>query len=170
MDPKSFTHIKGFKKPLLGVAVVLALALIVAGLLYWRVSLGRQVQASINRSIGLNVNGNYDMSLAVLNSAYPKALSKAEKRDVLLALAATYSNKGGHEQAFGQYQKIEQLIGPSHGTAEGMGRAAEAMGNKQLAIEHYKRAIPLLQSSNSLMIEDETRDLKTSIERLGGRP
>jgi tetratricopeptide (TPR) repeat protein len=108
--------------------------------------------SSVSRAENLTLNGNYEQAHKTVNDALADPnLSDDEKYDLLIQQGIIYENQNDVEAAMASYRRAES-VKETADVDQSIARMAEELGDKQLAIEYYKKAIPLIPQ------DDPTRE------------
>lgn len=92
----------------------------------------------------LALTGNYDKAHQALESALSNPqLSDNERYELLLQQGLTYESQKKYEEAIDSF-KLAESAKQTMAAAESIARVAREMGNTELAVEYYKKAIPLI--------------------------
>lgn len=157
-------------------AGVLLAAILGAGLRWWQMDQSAQ-KAAQPTAIQKRADDIQDLSAKGDPAEAQKELQKEldnshlsnDERAFLIAQQATaYENQKKYQEALTKYQESDKLK-PAQGLAESIGRVAEAMGNKELAISSYKTAITRISKNSPIADADKTR-YEDMIKALGGQP
>lgn len=115
------------------------------------------------------LSGDYDKAHEQLDEALDNPqLSADGKYTLLMQRGITYENQQKYDDAIKTYQEAE-AIKATQAIAEAIARAAEAKGDKQLAIEYYKKAISRIDKETNPRAESEQSYYEKQIENLGGQ-
>lgn len=115
------------------------------------------------------VNGNYDKAIDTIEKELANPdISTDAKYTLLFQQGLAYENKKDFAGALETYKKADTVIA-TEGIAEAMARVAEAKGDKQLAIDYYKKAISRIEPDNPVGGDNKTR-YEGEIKRLGSQP
>ncbi len=117
----------------------------------------------------LTANGNYDAAQQTLSNELQRSDLTDQERFNLLYMQGTVSeNKGDNQAALKSYQAAA-AIKDTQGIEESIGRVAEKVVNKELAINSYKKAIQLIPADKPTGEADKER-YQNMIRNLGGQP
>jgi len=161
--------------PIVGVAVLVLVAGAAGiGLRLWQVDRAAKlaakptaVQQKTLDAQKLALTGDYTTAHKQLDQALGNdKLSDSERYVLVSQQAATYENQKDYTKALASYQQADSLQ-PSQNSAECIGRVAEALGNKQLAIDSYKKAITRINPNRPTGADDKDR-YQNMIRSLGG--
>lgn len=95
--------------------------------------------------------GDFDQAHDVVNKALDNPrLSDQAKIDLYLQQGATYESQENYSSAMESYRRAETLAPDSYGIILSIANLATLMDNKELAIEYYKKAIPLLPEDDPM--------------------
>jgi tetratricopeptide (TPR) repeat protein len=126
-----------------------------------------QLPKEVNSAQNLGMQGKYGEADQQLHTALDKANSSEDKYNLYLQLGVNYENqkkyddaKNAYNQALAQ-QKTDVIY-------LRLAAVAEAQGQKQQAIDYYKQALPLIQSSDSPVKGAEYQRTEAKIKALGG--
>ncbi len=170
----------GTKRVLLGFGVFVLVAVIAigagAGMRWWQQQKDREKaatpQAVSKQALDaqdLALTGNYDGAHQALDKALNNSsLSNNEKYELLLQKGLTYESQQKYDQALDSYKKAESAR-QTMVLAESIARVAREMGNEALAIEYYKKAIPLIPPDEPRR-ESIKRNFEEWISRLEAQP
>jgi len=104
----------------------------------------------------------------IADSLQKQGISNDEKYSLYIQQGANYDDQGQHQQALDSFKKaeaIQQNYTVSHLIAE----QAAALGDKQTAIQYYKKTISQLDTKNPLYNQDK-QTYEDNIKALGGTP
>lgn len=122
------------------------------------------VQQSINK---LNATGNHEESLAYADKYINNATNAEDKIYMQVVKGSIYEEQNNLQAALKQYREIEKTAGRDiYGVCMGIARTSQKLGDKQTAIEYYKKAIVLAKRSDSLANKMEVMDLESRIKAL----
>lgn len=160
-------------------AIGLVLATAAAGALIWWLQHkdGPKTNnpASIDPSVPSNVSEAQKLAMTGDVAGSDKKLQDAidnpstpndEKHDLYVQQGVNLSNQKQHQQAldkFKQAEAIKQTFTVSHL----IGEKAEALGNKALAIEYFKKALTQLDP-NAIGYKSDKRVYEAKVKELGG--
>lgn len=119
----------------------------------------------VNEARELEAQGKIDEANQKLEQAL-KTGNNDEKYEYHLQLGLNYRKQKQYDKAITTYQQAAK-IKETEAAYYGLGAAAEAKGDKALAVESYKKALPLLDTS-SPMYEGDKSNLEALIKELGG--
>ena len=115
------------------------------------------------------LSGNYDKAQKAINDELNKpGVSNDEKYALLFQQGLNYENQKKYDDAIKSYEAAA-AINQTQAVYEAAARTAEAKGDKQLAIDYYKKAITLIPP-DSPVAESTKQHYETSIKNLGGTP
>ena len=118
---------------------------------------------------GLALSGDYTAAQKQLIQALnnPK-LTKDERASLLSVQASTFENQQQYQQALDIFRRVDMLR-PTQGSAQAVGRVAEEVGNKSAAIAAYRIAITRVDKNSPIADTDIVR-YKHLIANLSGQP
>ncbi len=94
----------------------------------------------------LALTGNYDKAHQALSEALENPrLSNNERYELLLQQGLTYESQKKYSEALASFKQAESAK-QTMVLAESIARVAKETGDNKLAIEYYKKAIPLIPS------------------------
>jgi tetratricopeptide (TPR) repeat protein len=117
-------------------------------------------------SQNLAVSGKTDEANKKIDEALQKNPDNDTKYELYIQLGLNQQNAGNFSGAMEQYRKAE-AIKQDFKIVKLIAQTAEAMGDKVLALEYYRKAIPLIDPENALK-DAEKRRLEQKIAELGG--
>lgn len=105
--------------------------------------------------------GNYAEAQKAAAEALAKTTDKSEQYVLYMQQGNAYESAQQYADALAAYQQAKTL-NPNYTSVFSVGRVAEAMGDKSLALENYKQALQLLQpgmfyESNKYMVEERMK-------------
>lgn len=161
--------------------VVLLLAMAGAGIFLWwlqnkdRITSGPQPISTESKlppvfqeSQKLADQGKVEEANKKLQEAAEQATEPAAKQAFVVTQGVNYSNTGNYQKALELYLEAEKThsnYSSSHLIAE----AYEELGNKEKAIEYYKKSITQVDPELPYY-DDEINMLQNKIRELGGQP
>jgi tetratricopeptide (TPR) repeat protein len=168
------------KRPLwLKVVVVLFVVLVAGGagvaVRWWQQSLesGKAAEETaladtFSNSFKQSIAGNYDGAHDVVNKALEdNGLSAHSKYQLYMEQGSIYQNQGNYDAALDSYLKADSFES-TFNSAESVAYIAELKGNKEQAIDYYKKAITLVPETEGTR-EDIIKTYQDSITGLGGQ-
>ncbi len=123
----------------------------------------------IKESEKLTDEGKVEEANKKLQESIEQASEPTEKQKFTIQQGANYSNSGDTQKALDAYLTAETLAGSTYDTNHLIAEAYEKLGNKEKAIEYYKKTIQSLPQDLPY-VEDETNMLQNKIRELGGQP
>ncbi|HET9412276.1 MAG TPA: hypothetical protein VFO38_05575 [Candidatus Saccharimonadales bacterium] len=165
------------KTILITVGIIVALALTVgAGMLVWWLQHKDTVQqipgseappTNVSEAQKLSFTGDIDGSNKKLNEALANPNTpEQEKYDLYVQLGVNWSNQKQYQKALTEFEKAE-AIKQGFTVSHLMGEQYEALGNKQKAIEYYKKAISQLDPT-TIGYNSNKRVYEAKVKELGG--
>lgn len=173
---------------LIGVVVVVLVAAGAAGAWYWsRDNNNGQSTNEEETPSGMNTDISYELKLEQLEpeqlhekvdqftytGQYNEAAQLIEYQDYFsdssdahMLLASVYLNAGRPEQALETFEQMEDKFGLTKGIAENIGDLAAEIGNKELAVEYYEKAIELAQNPENPLAEVDAEKIRKKIDEL----
>ncbi len=113
---------------------------------------------SIVAAQSLAAQGKYDQAQQSITNSIAATTDKSEKYDLYLEQGVTYENQQNYTAAIDAYTHAN-TVKPTVGAYEAIGRVAEMLGNKQLAIDSYSKELLLLTKT-----DERTTSLKQTLE------
>jgi tetratricopeptide (TPR) repeat protein len=171
----------GRKKNLVWIATAVAVVLIAGaagfGLRYMQnkndpktsdVPVAKPLQKNVGRAQDLAMNGYYDDAQRELAKALENpSLSKDDRFLIVQQQGTTFYNQGKYPEAIATYQEAAK-IKETQSLYESIAEAATFVGNKELAIASYKKAIELIPSNHPLA-DDDKDSYEKKIKALEGQ-
>lgn len=126
-------------------------------------------QSEVSAAQDATILGDFDKAHKILDEALAKSdLPKEEEVALVAQQGNVYENQQNYDKALEYYLRAAEIDLTIH-LAASIARVAEAKGDNELAIEYYKKAIPLIPPDDPT--GPSIAELyKSSIVRLGGQP
>lgn len=121
----------------------------------------------VNEAQDLAVDGNINESNKKIDEALNNNPNESTKLELYVQQGLNEMNQGKFAEAIIQLRKAE-AIKSEFKVVNLIAQAAEASGDKVLAIEYYKKAIPLINPESPIK-DDEKRRIEDKIKALGGQ-
>ncbi len=131
-------------------------------------ALATMSQSALNTAEEQANNGDANAALSTLNSAIKNTTDKSQKAALYIQQGATYTDEQNYSAALNSFLQAEQTNGLTYGLAQSIAEAAQASGNKQLAITYYQKAIGLIPANDSTG-GPEKNTFQASINQLEGK-
>lgn len=128
---------------------------------------GTPLPKAVTDSQDLAASGNSEEANKKLNEALAQNPGDEAKYELYLQQGVNYQNEGKNNEALAEYRKAE-AIKLDFRLAKLIGDVAAILGDKALAVDYYKKAIPLIDPDNPIK-DDEKRRLEEKIKELGGQ-
>jgi tetratricopeptide (TPR) repeat protein len=125
-------------------------------------------QSAVNMAIEQANQGNTNSALNTLNTAINNTTDGAQKSALYVQQASTYENAQNYQAALTSFQKAAQYGGLTYGLAQNIAETAQQVGNKQLAIQYYQKAINLIPANDPVGHADK-QGFETAINSLEGQ-
>lgn len=126
--------------------------------------LDNPLPSDVNEAANLSSEGKYDESNKLIDESLLSA-DDATKYELYLQKGLNFENDAKYQEALAAYQEAVK-IKQDFTIYSAIARVAEQLGDKQVAIENYKKALPLIPEDP--MAEFERRKLEEKIKELGG--
>lgn len=123
--------------------------------------------AALNDANDKLFSGKNDEAIAVINDQLKAAKSDEDKLALYMALGATYEDKKDNKAALAAFKKAGE-IKTAYGINESIARAAEAAGEKAVALDYYQRNRSLIKDGKAGPHRDFLPIVEEAIKRLGG--
>jgi tetratricopeptide (TPR) repeat protein len=151
-----------------GVAVCLAIAALVGLGFYLSWRLFPTAATSVSQAQALDNSGNYTQALAVLQSAYSRALFKKDKVLLLPVLAATEYDATDYNAALTYYEQLNKDEPNNEANLQMLGDTAYQVGNKSVALQAYQEELPLREAAKTVgpTTKEDNQDLVQRIAEL----
>lgn len=174
--PKKFS-----RKKILSIVLVIGVLVLAAGvgfLVRWlqiqgdnqkkedeNISIVDDKPRSVSEAQNLGVQGKYDEARKKIDeSLSDPSKGSDEKYELHVQQGLNYQNQDKHAEALAAYREAE-AIKVNFKVVRLIAEAAELAGNKPLAIEYYKKAIPLIDPENPIK-DSEKRRIEEKIRQL----
>jgi len=96
------------------------------------------------------ISGEYDKAHEMINKALDSPdLSDVDKYNLYMQQGAVYESQQNYEAAMESYRKAE-AIRVDVGVVYAIANVAQLMGNKELAAEYFRKAIPLIPEDDPM--------------------
>ncbi len=113
--------------------------------------------------------GKVDEANNKLEEAIEQTTEPAQKQQFTLQQGANYSNSGDYQKALEAFLEAEKLDAPNYHTNHLIAETYEHLGNKEKAIEYFKKSIQTIPQDLPYY-QDELAMLQNQIRELGGQP
>lgn len=113
--------------------------------------------------------GKVDEANKKLQDTIEQTSDPVLKQSFVIQQGVNYANNGDYQKALDSYAAAEKIAPANYEIDHLSAEAYEMLGNKEKAIEYYKRAIQTVPKSLPY-IEDEINMLQNKIRELGGQP
>ncbi len=149
------TRMPSWRSVLLGAGIVVFAAGAGMGLRWWQnkpeTSGGpKPLPAAIEESQNQALDGNYENAHKTIDTALSgDNLSDQQKYELYVQQGATYSNEGKYKEAIESYKKAA-AIKETQNVYTLMAEDSAELGDKQAAINYYKKAIENIAESNPI--------------------
>ncbi|HJQ09141.1 MAG TPA: hypothetical protein VJ836_06700 [Candidatus Saccharimonadales bacterium] len=129
----------------------------------------KPLQKNAGKAQNLALDGDFEAAHKEINDALASGqLSSDERYEVLRQQGITYDNQQKYQEALATYQEAAK-IKETQIIYESMAVTAANMGNKEQAIQYYKKAIQFIADSNPVGEADKD-SYEKKIRALGGQP
>ena len=153
------------------IALVLIVLAVSFGVGFWqyRAQLARDraaVVEAIERSERLVTQAKYTAATEELQSVAPRARTKDEQLELLYRRGAVALVSGDYQGAEKLFRDYEQQGGLTVEIAKQLGWLAEQSGRRDEALEYYRQAVKLVESSDLPNASGEIEGLNARIQQL----
>jgi tetratricopeptide (TPR) repeat protein len=115
------------------------------------------------------VNGKPDDAVKAVQDALAKPdVSDDEKQALLVEQGVAYGNAGQHQKALDSYIEADKIKSDSN-TSHLIAESYAALGDKQKAIDYYKKTLTQL-NKNAISYNSDKTYFESKITELGGTP
>lgn len=115
---------------------------------------------------GLLLAGKYeDAHKAISDALKDTRLTDDEEQTLYIYQGSTYENQKNYEAAMDSYRKAE-AVKETLGAVQAIANLAVTMGNTELAIVYYKKAVNLIPQENNHFAEEQKRYFEGWVEQL----
>lgn len=167
-----------FKRQLILIIAVGVVLLAVAGIGYYvwhtlqhKAAMRSQAttgQSAVSTAEAQANNGDTNAALSTLGTAIKDTNNKSQIAALYVQQGVTYTDDQNYSAALQSYLQAEQTNGLTYSLAQSIAEAAQASGNKQLAITYFQKAINLVPA-NDPTGGAEKNIFQLSINSLGGK-
>jgi tetratricopeptide (TPR) repeat protein len=112
--------------------------------------------------------GQDDEAIALLQGQISKSGSNQDKLSFYMQLGAIQEGKGDYAAAVDSYRSAD-AIQSGFGTRYAVARAAEAGGDKAVALEYYRKCQTMLKNGESKQNSDYLPLVEAALQRLGAK-
>jgi len=117
----------------------------------------------------LYIKNDFDGAIKTINTALPKITDKAQLFNLYARLGRCYKAKGDLNNAIKSFEQAQQTGYPAADALYiDIAETAEKAGNKAKAIAAYKKAIEILDKTNSPAAKKIAESYQAKIKSLGG--
>jgi tetratricopeptide (TPR) repeat protein len=128
---------------------------------------GTPLPKSVTEAQELAAEGKTDEANKKIGEALAQNPADEAKYELYVQQGVNYQNEGKNAEALAEYRKAE-AVRLDFRLARLIGDVAVILDNKALAIEYYKKAIPLIDPDNPIK-DAEKQTLEEKIKALGGQ-
>jgi tetratricopeptide (TPR) repeat protein len=101
------------------------------------------------------ITGEFDKAHETINKAFDNHnLSDEDKYNLYMQQGSVYESQQNYESAMESYRKAE-AIREDVGVVYAIANVAQLMGNKELAAEYFRKAIPLIPENDPMRAQRE---------------
>lgn len=176
-----FKGTPNFKRLVVGGVTLIAVALLIgAGLLAWKLQQDKQLEQDLaaaaqaaeqakpetvqEEAQAMAGKGDSEGAVSKLDASAAAAGSNAEKHKLLVSKAVVLVNEKDFQRALDTIAEAEKL-GSSRSSSDTGAIAAEEAGQKQLAVEYYKKSLSRLDKQDPYY-EFDKKNIENTIARL----